>query len=213
MAPQIPRRLGFGGVLAAGSPRPREARRGPSAVTFGSLAFIAAAGLVGAASTGSVVAAGMSLYAHLVRPVAIEVGPPLKPPIQPAGTTGTAVSPAVRRPAPAPPAQPDLARVPARPNATPALSADDIGRALGRGDALVRGGDVEAARFFFQLAADAGDRQAALRLGETFDPAFLEYQRGRADWQAARYWYQRALALGAADAASRIAQLDAQLPR
>jgi hypothetical protein len=209
----MPRLLGFSGLLPAGSARRREARRGPCRITRGSLAFLAADGLVGAASTGSLLAPWVSLYAHLVPPVALRDGPPPKPPIPRTGATATPVSLAVRPPGPAPLAQPAIARVPPRPAAAPTLFADCIGRAVGRGDALVRGGEVEAARFFFQLAADAGDRQAALRLGETFDPAFVRYRLGRCDWRAARYWYQRALALGDADAASRIARLDAQPAR
>jgi TPR repeat protein len=130
-----------------------------------------------------------------------------------AAATGVAVSQAVEREAAAPPAPPAAARVPARPAATPTLSADDIGRAIGLGDALLRGGEIEAARFFFKLAADAGDRRAALRLGETLDPALLRYPLGSSDRRAARYWYQRALALGDVEAASRIVRLDAQLAR
>jgi hypothetical protein len=38
---------------------------------------------------------------------------------------------------------------------------------MARGDALV------AARLFYEFAADAGNAQAALRLGQTYDPAFL----------------------------------------
>ena len=46
---------------------------------------------------------------------------------------------------------------------------------MARGDTLLRQGDVKSARLFYERAADAGDGQAALRLGATFDPAF----RGR----------------------------------
>jgi hypothetical protein len=77
-----------------------------------------------------------------------------------------------------------------------------------RGDAALLDGDLGVARFRFQQAADAGDGAAALRMGETFDPAFRAHSRRRGDAKAARYWYRRALDLGAAEAAPRLARLD-----
>ena len=48
-------------------------------------------------------------------------------------------------------------------------------------------------------AANAGDGHAALRLGETYDPAFLARTRfigARENASVAAYWYQRAGELG-----------------
>ncbi|TMK24361.1 MAG: hypothetical protein E6G69_18905 [Alphaproteobacteria bacterium] len=64
-------------------------------------------------------------------------------------------------------------------------------------------GDVVAARRFYELAANAGDAQAALRLGQTYDPAFLaqiQFRVVRPDASAAAYWYQKADKLGAPEA-------------
>jgi TPR repeat protein len=74
---------------------------------------------------------------------------------------------------------------------------------LARGDSLLGVGDVTSARLFYERGADAGDGQAALRLGETYDPSFLERARLRAvrgDPAAAVFWYRRARNLGGAEA-------------
>jgi len=44
-------------------------------------------------------------------------------------------------------------------------------------DLLTGSGDVTSARFFYEPAADAPDARAALRLGESYDPAFLAEAR------------------------------------
>jgi TPR repeat protein len=73
---------------------------------------------------------------------------------------------------------------------------------LARGDALFVSGDLASARLFYERAANAGDGHAALRLGETFDPAFLA-RTGlvgfRANASVAAYWYRRAGELGVSD--------------
>jgi hypothetical protein len=74
---------------------------------------------------------------------------------------------------------------------------------LVRGDALFAAGDLTSARLFYERAANAGDAQAALRLGETYDPAFLVPKRfggGKGDAGLAGHWYLRADALGSAEA-------------
>jgi TPR repeat protein len=67
---------------------------------------------------------------------------------------------------------------------------------LARGDTFLRRGDVASARAFYERAADAGGGRAALRMGATFDPAFLGV---RGDPAEARRWYQRARDLGEAE--------------
>jgi TPR repeat protein len=72
-----------------------------------------------------------------------------------------------------------------------------------QGDQSLRQGDVATARLFYQRAADAGDAQAALQLGHTYNPEFLEQigVRGlRGDVALAALWYRRARDLGDADA-------------
>src|SRR5262249_37559284 len=72
---------------------------------------------------------------------------------------------------------------------------------LARGDSLLSVGDVASARLFYERAVDAGTGLAAVRLGETFDPLFLDRARlrgVRGDPGAALFWYRRARDLGAA---------------
>ena len=88
----------------------------------------------------------------------------------------------------------------ARPPATPRLSAAAL---VARGDGLFGVGDVASARLFYERAVDAGDGQAALRLGETFDPTFLEQAHLRhvqANFDTALSWYRRARDLGVREA-------------
>jgi TPR repeat protein len=68
---------------------------------------------------------------------------------------------------------------------------------------LFSAGDLAAARLFYERAADAGEAQAAIRLGETFDPIFLDHSHlhgVRGNVEAAVFWYRRAEDLGAAEA-------------
>jgi hypothetical protein len=74
---------------------------------------------------------------------------------------------------------------------------------LVRGDTFLATGDLASARLFYESAAAAGSGVAALRLGGTFDPAFLARVRiGRVqgDLASASYWYRRARDLGNDDA-------------
>jgi hypothetical protein len=72
-----------------------------------------------------------------------------------------------------------------------------------RGNQLLGIGDVTSARLYYERAADAGDGQAALMLGMTFDRAFFNSDclRGvRCDSASAISWYRRARELGQAEA-------------
>ena len=79
------------------------------------------------------------------------------------------------------------------------LSAPQIAELLARGDTFLHAGDVVAARLFYERAADAGDWQAAIRMGATFDSAFLLRAgvRTAGDPIKAQSWYRHALDLGA----------------
>jgi TPR repeat protein len=84
---------------------------------------------------------------------------------------------------------------------------------MAQGDASFANGEVSVARFYYQQAVDAGDAEAAVRIGETFDPAFLTLGRpGRvvANREAARFWYRRALDLGAMQAQQRLDNLQTE---
>ena len=74
---------------------------------------------------------------------------------------------------------------------------------VARGDSLLRAGDIASARLFYERAADDGDGHAALRVGATFDPAFLAsvgFRNMSGDPAKALFWYRRALGLGAGEA-------------
>ena len=103
---------------------------------------------------------------------------------------------------------------PARQNQPVApFSGAEIAGLLARGDWLFATGDVASARLLFERAADAGEAQAALRLGETFDPVYLDdaHLPGLlGDPDAAVFWYRRARDLGATGVASRLKTLEAK---
>jgi hypothetical protein len=93
--------------------------------------------------------------------------------------------------------------VPPLPPASDRLSDEEMAALLARGDTLLSVGDVTSARLFYERVANAGGGLAAIRLGETFDPLFLDrvHMRGvRGDPAAAEFWYHRARDLGATDA-------------
>ncbi len=105
---------------------------------------------------------------------------------------------------------PDGPPAPAPPAPIPRPSTAQIAELLARGDALLRTGDVASARLFYERAANVGDGRAALRLGATFDPAFLDRDalRGvRGDPAQARYWYDRARDFDEAEAEHRLKSL------
>lgn len=111
--------------------------------------------------------------------------------------TRTAPAPVMATPAPTPSENISATVAPG-----PGLSGAEIAVLLEHGDAQLRTGDVASARLFYERAAAAGDARGALRLGATFDPAFLGRAglgKMRADAAEARSWYGRALDLGAAE--------------
>jgi TPR repeat protein len=105
------------------------------------------------------------------------------------------------------------APVPAPPFATAATAEPDRKEAaalLAHGRAKLSNGDVAGARVFLRRAAEYNDPQAALALGETYDPAVLKHLgfiKFNADVALAREWYRRAADLGSAAASSRLDQL------
>ena len=82
-----------------------------------------------------------------------------------------------------------------------------------KGLELVERGDVDAARRFFERAADMGLSQGAMALATTYDPnelAKLKVVGQQANAAAARKWYDRAAELGAAEAGDRLRRLGAR---
>jgi hypothetical protein len=104
--------------------------------------------------------------------------------------------------APAPEAAAPTAQKPAA-SSEPRLTAAETAALLSRGDSMFSVGDVASARLYYERAAEAGNGDAALRLGETYDPTFLERAKLRAikgDLKTAAFWYRRAKELGVAEA-------------
>jgi hypothetical protein len=108
-------------------------------------------------------------------------------------------------PAPAPVAAP-----PAPPPPAKTLDADTLAGLMTRAKSLLGVGDIFAARLLLERAANAQDATAAFVLAQTYDPAVLgtsDARRIAADATAARDWYQKAAALGSAEARQRLGQL------
>ena len=79
-----------------------------------------------------------------------------------------------------------------------------------RGKELLREGDFSSARLILQRAADAGEADAALTLGSTYDPSVLAQLGIRsqvANVDLARTWYEKAQEFGSAEASSRLKTL------
>ncbi len=180
-----------GGELTAATVAPSSTTEPSSASTDADLTPAPGAPLIGATATGPDRPPVVGLDA---KPLAIGFGLPgsLERSISAAGDIFT---PAIESAA--------AAITAAISRAEPLGSVPNASVFLERGDALFGVGDVSSARLFYERAADAGDGQAALRLGETYDPTFLERAKLRAvqgDAAAAIFWYRRARELGVAEA-------------
>lgn len=102
----------------------------------------------------------------------------------------------------------------ADPKAALILRPEDTARIdelIAHGRKMVEVGYVAGARSYFKRAAEAGSADAALALGATYDPSFIEQigaQGIKPDVTQARAWYERARALGDKDAGEQLAALD-----
>lgn len=90
------------------------------------------------------------------------------------------------------------------------LTAGELATLMERGRRFVASGDFSSARPVYRRAAEAGYAEAALALGETYDPVTLE-ERGvigmNPDVAKAREWYERARDLGSLEAPTRLERL------
>jgi TPR repeat protein len=126
----------------------------------------------------------------------------------PEPTVATPPEPAVPEPAVAAAQDPVATQATMRRAST--LSAAEIAAIVERGRVHFKSGDLPAARLLFRRAANAGDADAAIAMGSTYDPAVLAEYRVRgvsADVDAARAWYERARQMGSPDGPSRIDML------
>ena len=82
-----------------------------------------------------------------------------------------------------------------------------IDELIAHGRKMVDVGYFPGARAYFQRAAEAGSADAALSVGKTYDPSFIEEIRAQGikpDTRQARIWYERAKALGNKDADAQL---------
>jgi hypothetical protein len=90
------------------------------------------------------------------------------------------------------------------------LTSDEIAKLLNRGTDFFKDGDVVSARLLFRRAATAGNAEAALFLGKTFDPV-VSNRMGiigiEPDITRARQWYERAAELGSPTASQELTRL------
>jgi hypothetical protein len=131
------------------------------------------------------------------RPVAAETA--IAPePVSPKPSPAIALEPVPPRPAPAPVA------------IRPGPRAADL---FARGQEAERQGDVSGARRLYATAADQGSATAARSLGRLYDPGYLKQTALGGidpDPALARHWYERAVAMGDAQAAPLLQALAAR---
>jgi TPR repeat protein len=87
------------------------------------------------------------------------------------------------------------------------LDPQEIKLLMKQGEQFIAAGDVVTARIVFRRAAEAGDADAAVALGATYDPialAKLGVVGLGADVEQARTWYQKVESLGSTEAARRL---------
>jgi hypothetical protein len=104
----------------------------------------------------------------------------------------------------------ETARLESAPAQSPVLSSTEH-TLLKRGDAMLRLGDVSAARMLFVRAAELGIGIAALKVADTYDPAFLAEHnlRGiKADPVEAERWYRKAQSMGEPQAEEHLKRLE-----
>lgn len=136
---------------------------------------------------------------------AVEDKTPAPPNAMPLWLQQFGISIAVKMPEPVPPA--------ASPSAgagKATLEPDEIATLIRRGKAFMTDGDVVAARLLLQRAAEAGNAEAALALGASFDPLIIKQAHAigvQTDAAQARHWYQQAAALGSDAASKQLATL------
>src|SRR6266508_222762 len=99
------------------------------------------------------------------------------------------------------------AQAPPASNAIRALDPQEIVLLVRQGEQFVAAGDLVTARTVLRRAAEAGDANAAVALGATYDPtvlAKLGVMGMGADVEQARRWFQAAESLGSAEATRQL---------
>jgi hypothetical protein len=109
-----------------------------------------------------------------------------------------------------PPGNPQTAPAPKTSEQHPGLPPQLVQSLVQRGDGMISLGDISGARRLYALAADEGDGEAAMKLGDTYNPEFLSdhgVQGLQPDLNTAELWYRKAMKLGDPEAAKHLATL------
>src|SRR5271170_2616098 len=141
-----------------------------------------------------------------------EAAPVSPAPSPPQAETKEADASPVQVPMQAPlqaPVQASLAAPSSAPAASTAvhLDSEEIATLITRGKDFLANGDFVSARLLLRRAAEAGNANAALKLGGTFDPLVQRQSGAVPDIAQARRWYQRAAELGSSAASQQLANL------
>jgi TPR repeat protein len=162
-------------------------------------------------------AAGRVLDTQVLRLQWLDVLPDATPPTPDSRNSQLALLALPAVPEPVPDQQSLLNPEPrpqAEPVAAPPISADQVAALISLGRDLLVQGDVAGARVMLKRAALTGNAQAALEIGMSFDPAFLQ-QRGvlgiTPDVTQAIDWYKKATAAGSVEAFHHLKRLDPTL--
>ena len=90
---------------------------------------------------------------------------------------------------------------------TKTANLEDVKLLIDRGRQFFEVGDLMAARIVFLRAVIAGEPEAAVAMGATYDPVVLGDRGGDADLGKARSWYERAKEMGSAEGSRRLEML------
>lgn len=94
--------------------------------------------------------------------------------------------------------------------AVPPVTQPSLEALIDKGNSHLDAGELEPARGFFERAAEQGSGEAAMLVGMTFDPHFLEplgLMDPGPDARRATMWYLRAIDLGNEEAKARVQTL------
>lgn len=96
----------------------------------------------------------------------------------------------------------------------PPTAGPDVEGLLARGNTYLEAGDLVSARGFFKLAAQRGSGTAAMLMGMTYDPGYLELTKVvglRPNPRQAEAWYLKAIEMDNEEAESRLRTLRRRL--
>ena len=91
--------------------------------------------------------------------------------------------------------------------ATKTAILQDMKLLIDRGRQFFEAGDLMAARIVFLRAVIAGEAEAAVAIGATYDPVVLGDRGGDVDLVKARSWYERAKVMGSTEGPRRLEML------